>query len=69
MIRHMLLTKITDYYPLLRPYGVEKDKTDGSKQDPETQPSLTPVIAGVSLVIAIGITSTVFYCRRNRKKS
>jgi hypothetical protein len=56
-----------DHYPLTYPYDVEKDEIVKSTQEPETPSSFTPVIAGVSMVTAIGITSTVFYCRRYRK--
>jgi hypothetical protein len=56
-----------DHYPLMHLYGIDKDEINGSKQESETQPSFTPFIAGVSIVTAIGITSTLFYCRRHRK--
>ncbi len=56
-----------DNYPLINPYDIEKNEITKSKQEPETQPSYTPLIAGVSIVTAIGITSTLFYYHRHRK--
>ncbi|MGD6932860.1 MAG: hypothetical protein ACQCN5_01485 [Candidatus Bathyarchaeia archaeon] len=56
-----------DHYPLTYPYDVEKDEIVKSTQEPETPSSFTPVIAGVSMVTAIGITSTVIYHRKYRK--
>ena len=53
-----------DHYPLI-PYGTKKDY--GSKQEHETQPSFTPFITGVSIVTAIGITSTLIYYLKHRK--
>lgn len=56
-----------DDYPLMRPYDIDNDQIATSKLEPETQPSFTPFIAGVSILIIIGITSTLFYYNRHRK--
>jgi hypothetical protein len=57
-----------DHYPLIHPYNIEKDEIAKSTQEPKTPSLLTPVIAGISIVTAIGITSTIFYSLRHRKQ-
>ena len=56
-----------DHYPLMHPYDIEKDEIVKSTQELVTPPSFAPLIAGISLVTAIGITFTLFYHRRHRK--
>jgi hypothetical protein len=57
-----------DHYPLIYPYNIEKDEIVKSTQEPKTPSLLTPIIAGISIVTAIGITSTIFYSLKHRKQ-
>lgn len=57
-----------DHFPLMYPYDIENDEMVFQTPEHQTQPLSTPLIAGASTVLVIGIIIGLFFYQRRKRK-